>query len=544
MEKTDRKDTAAFEEPLNQEAERKVLQKQGNEDQRLCGRQPLKTVLVLAIGPVISQIANAAFVIINTLWTSKAIGDDGLAAISTYNMFDYTGRAFGFLLSMGAATQISALFGLGKSEEAGQLCADLLRLACVFGAFIPAVLLPSIRPCGEWFGASQRVIDLGWDYMLPLCAFATTTCLYMASCGFLQGEGRTLLFGFANFVCLGLNGLVLDPLFLFGFKTGIYGVSLATIISEIIPGAVLLTLFYCGKFGIRPKLIQFCRKFSPRTWTAVNVGLSQLITQLSVTIPSIAVRKFIGMAVGSEFDDAMAGFNCSTRLSVICNAPLMGLTMGFVPAASYAYAAKKYRRFLWLCFHSIWLCLVWGLIAGCLIWTVPREMAKMFSTSELYLDYASKMTLYTNALSPIQGIRFNCQTILQSMHMGGRATITGFLNNFVWILLFTVILYYTDKTDGARICWCYSISYALAIPVTVIILWKPLHAVWKLAKEEKDDEAEGKELDEVEDSKERETTTITVDPPFKDAPTAGERTNTTSSGDPEKGESVKAPPEV
>ena len=546
MEKGDEKDPAALEEPLNPENEAPVPHKRGGEDQRLCGRPPLKTVLILAIGPIISQISNAVFLIINTLWTSKAIGDDGLAAISTYNMFDNSGRAFGFLLSLGAATQISALFGLGKSEEAGQLCADLLRLAFVFGAFIPAVLLPSIRPCGEWFGASKTVIDLGWDYMLPLCAFATTTCMYMASCGFLQGEGRTLLFGFANFVCLGLNGLVLDPLFLFGFKTGIRGVSLATIVSEIIPGSVLLTLFYCNKFGIRPKLIQFCRKFSPRTWTAVKVGVSQLIAQLSVTLPSIAVRKFIGMAVGSEFDDAMAGFNCSMRLSGISMAPLMGITMGFVPAASYAYAAKKYRRFLWLCFHSVWLCCVWGLIAGCLIWTIPREMAKMFSTSERYLDYGSKMTLYSNALAPIQGIRFNCQTILQSMHMGGRATLTGLLNNFVWILLFTVILYYTDKTDGARICWCYSISHALAIPATVIFLWKPLSTIWKLAKEEKDEGAEEKELEEVDDGKEPGASTITTDVPFQDAATdAEQKTSSSSSEDHEKGENeVKALPEV
>ena len=545
MEKKGENDTPpSLEEPLNPVAEEAVSRKITAEDQRLCGRPPLKTVFILAIGPIISQVSNAVFLIVNTLWTSKAIGDDGLAAISTYNMFDNSGRAFGFLLSLGAATQISALFGLGKHEEAGQICADLLRLAFVFGAFIPLVLLPSIRPLGVWFGASQTVIDMGWDYMLPLCSFATTTCMYLAVCGFLQGEGRTLLYGLANFACLGLNGLVLDPLFLFGFKTGIRGVSLATVFSEIIPGAVLLVIYYCGKFGVKPKLIQWCHKFSPRTWTAVKVGVSQLIAQLSVTLPSIAVRKFIGMAVGDEFDDAMAGFNCMMRLSSVCMAPMMGITMGFVPAASYAYAAKKYRRYLWLCFHSIWLCIAWGLIAGAFIWSIPREMAKMFSTSERYLDYGEKMTLYANGLAPLQGIRFNCQTILQSMHLGGRATLTGLLNNFVWIIVFTVVLYYTDKNDGSRICWCYALSHVMAIPATVIFLWKPLGRVWRLSKEEK--EQEPNELEEVE-GEQKETKAIAEDAGFQD-PAAGDvegKSSSSSSEEHEKGEKeVDALPEV
>ena len=520
--------TPELQEPLNPDNVPKPAK--SAEDERLAGRAPLKTVALLSIGPIISQISNAVFAVINTLWTSKACGDDGLAAISTYGAFDNSGRGFGFMLSIGAATQISALFGLGKSEEASQVCADLLRLSFVFGAFLPAVLIPSIRPCGEWFGASKRVIDLGFDYMLPLCAFATTTCMFLAVIGFLQGEGRTALYGLVNFLCLGLNGLVLDPLFLFGFKMGIRGVSIATVVSEILPTIVVLFFYYRGTFGVKLKFKELCKKFSPRSATAVKVGLSQLIAQLSVTLPSIVLRKYVGLAVGDEFDDAMAGFNCQMRYGGLVAATMLGITSGYVPAASYAYAAKKYRRYLWLSFHAFWLCVLWGVVIGLFIWTIPRELAKLFSTSERYLDYAEHMTLYAQALCPIQGIRYNSQAMLQAMQMGWRATITGLLNNFVWIIVFTFALYYTDKTDGSRICWSYSISNVMSIPVSIIVLWGPMKDLWKKMKEQEEDEK--KEMEDIDGQ-------IKSEIPFRDEG-AGNESEETNDQDKE----VLALPEV
>ena len=510
MDKSEESAAAALEEPLN--PDNPATPKMSPEEERLAGRPPLKTVAVLSVGPIISQVSNAVFAVINTLWTSKACGDDGLAAISTYGAFDNSGRGFGFMLSIGAATQISALFGLGRSEEASQVCADLLRLSLVFGAFLPAVLLPSIRPCGEWFGASKRVVDLGWDYMLPLCAFATTTCMFLAVIGFLQGEGRTALYGLVNFVCLGLNGLVLDPLFLFGFKMGIRGVSIATVVSEILPTIVVLFFYYRGTFGVKLKFAELCKKFSPRTLTAVKVGLSQLIAQLSVTLPSIVLRKYVGMAVGDEFDDAMAGFNCQMRYGGLVAATMLGITSGYVPAASYAYAAKKYKRYIWLSIHAFWMCVAWGVIIGLLIWSIPRELAKLFSTTERYLDYAEHMTFYSHALAPIQGIRYNCQAMLQAMQMGWRATLTGLLNNFVWIIVFTFALYYTDKKDGSRICWSYSISNVMSIPVSVIALWGPMRNMLKLMKETEGEE----EMEDVETEGNKEDGRIKSEIPFKD----------------------------
>ena len=240
------KEAEKLEEPLNPEPEKP---RKSAEDARLGGRPPLKTVLILAIGPILSQMTNALFGVITTLWVSKAIGEDGMTAVSSYNVFEGMGRAVGFFLSVAASTQVSALFGKGEGAEATQVMADLLRSCLVFGSLVPAILLPALKPCIRWFGAEEKIIDMGFQYMLPLTTCAPITCLYLCSGGCLQGEGRTMLFGLTNVGCLCLNMLVLNPIFLFGFKTGIWGASTSTVISEFVPAAIIITLYFaCKKF--------------------------------------------------------------------------------------------------------------------------------------------------------------------------------------------------------------------------------------------------------------------------------------------------------
>ena len=102
--------------------------------------------------------------------------------------------------------------------------------------------------------------------------------------------------------------------------------------------------------------------------------------------------------------------------------------------------------------------------------------------------------------------------MLQAMQMGWRATLTGLLNNFVWIIVFTFALYYTDKNDGSRICWSYSISNVMSIPVSVIALWGPMRNMLKLMKETEGEE----EMEDVETEGNKEDGRIKSEIPFKD----------------------------
>lgn len=456
---------------------------------RLGGRKPLATILYLSSGPILAQFTGSLKGIIGSIWVSKSIGEKGLATISTIGVFDGISRSFGFFLSSAASAKISQLYGKHQEEEAAQLVVDLVRVAAIMGVVIPLILGLSTIPLARWLGADDEISQMSKEYMLPINVGTFTTCAFIALGGCLQGEGRSLFFSICNVFSLVVNMCVLDPIFLLALKTGIWGASLAQALSEAIPGIVIFTLYFMGKFGVKPKWKMFISKFSPHTFPSLKVGLSQLFANLSQIVPSIVVRKLMGMSFKENYNDAMAAFNTVVRFFVLTNSVIIAVTMGFIPSGSYAFAAKRYRRWFKLAFHSLWISFIWGSFTAILTWTIPRHLARMFASGKGYLDVCEPMLKYSNALGFIICGRFCCVAYLQSFQLGIYSMILSLISHFLSIIGFAFLLYFTNKNDGVRIIWCYSMAHALGLVLGVCFLIWPIKKCYKLLKNEDADDA-------------------------------------------------------
>lgn len=73
-----------------------------DENYRLAGRPPLLTLVVLSVGPMISQFVSSLYGIVATIWVSRAVGETGMAAISLFTNPDNIGRAFGYFMNCSA----------------------------------------------------------------------------------------------------------------------------------------------------------------------------------------------------------------------------------------------------------------------------------------------------------------------------------------------------------------------------------------------------------------------------------------------------------
>ena len=469
----------------NENQEEKPADKKKDKDYLLGGRKPLITVMDLSSGPIISQLINSFYGIITTFYLSMAVGDKGLSALSTYAIFDSVGRAFGFFLCTSASATISALFGANKAEESHQLAADIIRMCVAFGIIVPAILIPCLKPAARWFGASEEIVNLGFEYICPLSACAVFSILYIAVGGILMAEGRSGLASMLMVIALVLNMGLFGPIFLFAAKIGMKGAAWATIISESSTGIVITILYFCGFFQVKPKLKMLISKPSPHLWTSIKVGLSTLLAQLSGQIPAIIVRKLMGNAcVYDSYDQVMSAYICSFRFQAVIIAIFAAINQGFIPAASYAYQAHRYNRYLWLTLHSFWTTFSWGVITSIICWIVPRDMAKLFSSEERYLDYAEQQMSIVNGLSMLLSPKFLGTSILQSTMRAESSMIISIINNLALVIVFAYVMYYTGKTDPIRITWCYSLSYICGFLFVVGFCAKPLWTMYKASKEE------------------------------------------------------------
>lgn len=471
--------------PLTTEAEETSKHQNDAEIERLAGRSPLKTILILSVGPVMSQIVGALFGLLGSLWCSHVIGEEALGAIGLEICFESMGRAFGYFLMIAASTQISALFGRGLEEDATQVVCDLLRVSVICGAVVPAILLPCHKPLMVWFGARPETIDLGWNYVAPLLGGTFFACMNLTLEGVLQAEGRALLLGILNAVFLVFAMGICAPILLLVFKIGISGIGWSVMLADAVQGVLLFVLYFKGKFGVKPKMNQFFKKFSVHTRQALTVGASQLISLLANTIPGIPVRKLLRDSCDSAemYDIAMGGFNVICRYALIINCVLVALTTGFIPPGSYAYAAKLWKRWLLLAFHAVWMAAVWSVITGLASWIIPRQISSIFGDGEEFLDMSEGMMMYSNGLGVIAFVRFNTQAMLQTMQSATRAMIISFTSNFVATIVFAYVLFYTNDHDPQRMMWMYPLSTAVGFVLGVSLLAGPLVRIFRNAKE-------------------------------------------------------------
>ena len=466
------------------EEEDEIDEKNQQEIYRLAGRKPLITILHLMVGPIISQVTGALYGIINSIWVSKKLGEQGLSAVATEITLEGIGRAFGYFLMIAGSTKISQLFGRKKFDEATQVACDLLRCTIICGIIVPVAILPAHNAMCRWYKASEETTKMGFDYILPLCVCSVFTCINLCAQGFLQAEGRTMLIGIIDLISLVVACGGICPLLLFGFNAGICSASVSTVLADGIPGIIITCLYFKGKFGLQLKGKQLLKKFSKNTWPALVVGLSQLVSNLSGCIPGIPIRNLIGRSVPDQhaYDLAMAGFNVCCRVYQFAACVCIAVTTGFIPPASYAHASNNDKRFLRLSFHAGWINFTWSIIVTILALTIPKPISLIFNKGQEYLSYSVPILRNSNYLGFLRWVQFNSQAMLQALQRGVLAMIVSLLSNFAGFLIFAYILYYTDKHNVRRLMYLYTCTQGFGAFVGILIFSFPSYKSYKKSK--------------------------------------------------------------
>lgn len=451
------------------------------EQRKLGGKPPLRTIISLCGGPLISQFTSAMYGLANSMWVSKYVGTLGLAVMSSSYVIENTILSCGYFANVAASTKIAYLISLNDYDGASQVCADLIRVCGIIGILLPAIFLPLVKPFVQWISETSEYNEEAFLYLLPLLVCSSTACLYLCVCGILQAEGRTWWYGLAQICSLVTNMIVFNPLFLSQIKRA-WGSSLSTVLAEAIPALIILFLLLRGKLSCEPKLKMFIKPFHRETYSALKTGFSSFIMNLSVTIPSIFVQKYAAIAAENvnATEDVLAVWNALCRIYNICLGVPLALNTAFLPAASYAYGRELYRRILWLLFHVLWMSVLWALFITFLCCTFPGDIAKIWSSTSSFI-YWSKIIIpinfYTIAFS---SCKFVMISFLQATYQPIKASITSFLTELLPIPIFSTIFHFTgDKTHPERPFYAYIVSDTLACTCSTCVVLPSLIKYYK-----------------------------------------------------------------
>jgi putative MATE family efflux protein len=270
--------------------------------------------------------------------------------------------------------------GQNKKEEAEIILGNAMVLLILISIVITAAGLIFIEPLLKAFGASLDVLPYAKSYMQIILIGTVFQSIGFGMNNFIRSEGNPKKAMFTMLIGAILNTL-LDPLFIFVFKWGMFGAALATIISQMVSALWVLHHFLSGKSTLKIHVKNLNLDFSV-IGKIIALGSAPFAMQIAASLLNVIMNKTLFKYGG---DIAISGMGVAGSISTLFLMPIFGINQGVQPIIGYNYGAQKYDR--------VKQALKLGILSATIIVTVgsiitqlfPRELVAMFNSEDAEL---------------------------------------------------------------------------------------------------------------------------------------------------------------
>ena len=369
-------------------------------------------VFRLTIPAVIAQLITFLYNIVDRMYVAKIDGSgmDALAALGIVLPITLILQAFANLVGLGGSPRAGIKLGESNRAEANRIFNTAFSLLLVLGILIGAVTFLLSEPIVVLFGCPPSAVEFAASY---LRIYACGTVFVMLAQGlnpFILTQGYSFIA--MSFVLIGaVINIALDPLFIFTFRLGVKGSSLATILSQMCSCVCIICFFFSPKslFRFRMKDMRFSLS---RIIDIVSLGFTPFVMTLTECAIQIVFNVNLNSATGGNKDYTAALTIMLSALQLI-SLPLNGLGNGMQPFVSYNYGRGNAERLK----KGIKYVTVIAFIFAVSIWSVslavPELYAHLFSASETVTSIVKRYT----PLFLMGSIMFFVQMTLQNINV-------------------------------------------------------------------------------------------------------------------------------
>ena len=297
--------------------------------------QPL--ILRLAAPTICSMMITAFYNMADTLFVAR-IGTSAAGAVGVVFSLMSMIQAIGFMCGMGSGSIASRALGAERNDYANQAASSAFFFAVAVSAVFALFGLAFLDRFMLLLGSTETVLPYARRYAQWILLGAPIMAASFVMNNELRAEGKAF-FAMLGIGTGGILNVLLDPLFIFGFKMGIAGAAIATVLSQCISFTILMSHFVFGRTVLKINIKHASR--SPSFYLLiVRTGLPTLFRQGLGAVSSMAMN--INAAMFG--DAALAAMAIVLRVSMFIGSMVIGYGQGFQPVAGYNYGARRFDR--------------------------------------------------------------------------------------------------------------------------------------------------------------------------------------------------------
>ena len=438
---------------------------EGNKE--FLGTEPVgKLLFRLSIPTVVAQLVNMLYNIVDRIYIGHMPGDGSLAltGVGVCMPLIMLVSAFAALVSSGGAPRASIFMGKNEYHSAEKTMGNCFSLQVIISLILTAVLLLWSKELLLAFGASENTIGYATDYM---GVYAIGTLFVQLTLGmnfFITAQGFTRI-SMVSVLIGAVANIALDPVFIFGFRMGVRGAALATIISQAL-SCTWVVGFLCSKktrlrlkkenLGLQAGVILPC----------IALGTAAFIMQASESIISVCFNSSLLQYGG---DIAVGTMTIMVSVMQFAMLPMQGIAQGAQPISSYNYGARNAARVKKTFKLLLSTCLIYSFTLWLAVMLFPSVFVGIFTPDEALIQYASPMLrIYLGGMC-IFGIQIACQMTFTSLGKAVNSIIVAVFRKFILLLPLIYIMprIVADKTMGVYMAE--PIADVIAVTFTAIL---------------------------------------------------------------------------
>lgn len=410
------------------------------------GVQPVNRLLSqFAIPSIISMLVGSLYNIVDQFFIGQRVGELGNAATNIAFPLSTSCLALALLIGIGGSSAFNLAMGSGHEKRAVNIMGNAVVLLAGSGLVLSIITLLFLKPLLLFFGSPKSVLPYAMEYT-KITAFGFPFLLLSTGGGHLiRADGRPRITMLCNLVGAVLN-TILDALFVFGLNLGMSGAALATIIGQIVSGALAIGYLMHGKtVTIRRENLRI--KWENVTRIA-SLGMAPCSNQVAMMVVQIIMNQSLKhygshSIYGENIPIACAGI--ITKVNMIFMSFVIGLSQGLQPIASFNYGAGKKGRVKEAYIKAISIGAVLAVIAFLMFQFFQRQIISIFGDgSELYYQFAIRyfhVFLFFTFVNFMQPITSNFFTAIGKPKVGSFLALTRqILFLLPLILLFPLFL--------------------------------------------------------------------------------------------------------
>ena len=430
------------------------------------GTEKISRLLVqYAIPAIIAQTAASLYHMIDSIFIGQGVGALAISGLATTFPFMNLSAAFGAMVGVGGATQLSVRLGQRDYDSAKHILGNLVTLNIIVGILFATFSFIFLDEILFFFGASDATLPFARDFMEIILLGNVVTHLYFGINAALRSSGHPKQAMYATIITVVMN-VILAPLFIYVLGWGIRGAALATVLAQCITLTWQIRLLsnpnellhlQRGIYKLRKNIVK----------GILSIGMSPFFINAAACIVVIIINKGL-RNYGEDGDVSIAAYGIANRMQFIFVMVVLGLTQGMQPIVGYNYGAKRPDRVKSALMQTIfWATLVTTL--GFIICEfIPETVAKAFTTDPKLIEHAAWAMQVMCTFMPFIGFQLVTTNFFQSVGLVNKSI---FLSLTRQVLLLIPLLLILPLFMGEKGVW-YSmpISDIIAAILTVVML--------------------------------------------------------------------------